>query len=161
MGLSESHASVNKKRIVDGTRRFRGGQCGCMGEVVVLSYDKGIKGIFRIEIGRPYLFSVHIRFSLNQKILAVLWLLFRLFRCDKVDLAGNVRNFFHGNLEKNAVLLPYIAEELFVGDKDQKSILPQRIGFCREKPCLEGYIRQFILLFDMEQDFLPFFADKF
>ena len=48
MGLSESHASINKERIVDLAWGFGHSQgCG-MGQVVVFSDHKGVKGVARI-----------------------------------------------------------------------------------------------------------------
>ena len=45
MGLAESGASVNKKRIVGISRRFRNSK-GCrLGKFIVVTDDKGIKNI--------------------------------------------------------------------------------------------------------------------
>ena len=45
VGFAKSHASVDEKRVVNLTRRFRHGQGGCMGQVIVGAYHKGIKGV--------------------------------------------------------------------------------------------------------------------
>ena len=51
MGFSKSHASVNKKRVVNFTRGFGHRQGGGMGQVIVFSNHEGIKSISRIQVG--------------------------------------------------------------------------------------------------------------
>ena len=45
VGLSQSRASIQEKRIISIPGGFRHGQTGRMGEFVVASYNKGIKTI--------------------------------------------------------------------------------------------------------------------
>ena len=71
MGFSQSHASVQKQRVVHIAGRLRYGEgCG-MGKLVVAADYEGVKRVFWIDIG---LFIVNI--SGCRADSAVLWMLF-------------------------------------------------------------------------------------
>jgi len=50
MRLAETNAAVKEERVVRFAGRLRYGESGGVGEIIVITDDKGVEGVLRVEI---------------------------------------------------------------------------------------------------------------
>ena len=104
MSLSKADTAVNKKRVVDLGGGLGHSQGCCMSHFIVGSHNKGIKGVFRIQVC-----TLHnaekggIRCFLNRGCLwiQILGLIFRV----EIDRTLETRHFLNGNAEDEGIFL--------------------------------------------------------
>ena len=148
MGLSQSHASINKERIVDLSWGFGHSQgCG-VGQVVIFSHHKGVKGIAGIQIGvLDRQLANGSRVVLDQ--LFFRFLLFDAVFGDKCDLTGDPGQLFNGNFQQKLVFFFHILQKQGVGHQDGEDMFIHRIWLQRQQPRLVGHIGDIVLLLDI------------
>ena len=106
VSFSQSGASVNKKRIISISRRFRNCKSCCLGKFIVASYNKAVKSIFWIQMS--FLTSLIAKRFGFRHIIGRNFFFRDIFRKNKLDFtAFHSRNLADCNLKRQSVFFIY------------------------------------------------------
>ncbi len=157
MRFSETGTPIDEKRIVCLSGRFRHGDTGRMGKLIRAADDKGVKSIFRIEIGEFFRRGIF----MCGVVLCRLFLLIA-FREHEEDLIIIVHHFRNRDFKEFCIALGNIAEHLVLLRVDENGDDMILYGFyCKRlNPSAVGNTAQVIFLLNMGLDIIPS-ADDF
>ena len=147
VGFSKPHPSIYEKRIVDLSRGFRNSQgCG-MGQVVVGSHHKGVKGVLWIQVGALNGIWAHRRLGLCDELRALGLRLRHLLLHLELDLAFSPYKLGYRHLENQTVFFIYKFEKGLLWNDDGHRVIVKGVGHEGLQPGVVGYIGYIMLLF--------------
>ncbi len=151
--LSQTNAGIEIERVVNFTRRFRHCEGGCMRELVIAADDEGFKCVLRIQVCIFHDTGEGIFLFFNDRILLV--------RSYIVDIQCETGDLGNRDLDRERILfVENIDAHDAGGDNEGDADIVHTSNFKRLKPGSEGYIGQFVIIFNFVQDFRPVFFDQ-
>ena len=148
--LSQTNAGIEIERVVNFTRRFRHCEGGCMRELVIAADDEGFKCVLRIQVCIFHDTGEGIFLFFNDRILLV--------RSYIVDIQCETGDLGNRDLDRERILfVENIDAHDAGGDNESDADIVHTSNFKRLKPGSEGYVGQFVIIFNFVQDFRPVF----